>query len=100
MVSEEEKLQRELRAVKEVLSVKENMMETGDWDNYNQLQLLECVPHEYQYLDDLERDALERRKELLEQDLRELRELSYDGSEAEFRRHTEYHRGRREKEDE
>lgn len=94
MVSEEERLREELRAIEEVLAVKENMTETGDWSNYNELQLTECVPQEFQYLDEMEVDALKRRRELIERDLSELRELNYDESDGEFHRHTVYHRGR------
>ncbi|RKS83494.1 hypothetical protein BDK61_2879 [Haloarcula quadrata] len=74
MVSEKERLEREIRAIKEVLAIQDNKRDTGDWSNFNELHLEQCVPAEYQYLEELDRDSLERRKERLENDLQAIHE--------------------------
>ncbi|CCQ35475.1 uncharacterized protein Nmlp_1266 [Natronomonas moolapensis 8.8.11] len=92
MASEGERIKREIRAIKEVVAVKKNMSKTGDWQNITQTHLETCVPPEYQYLEELEEDALETRKKRLEADLEDL-ERRKDA--CEFNRDVELHRGRR-----
>jgi hypothetical protein len=92
MVSQEERLREELRAIEEVLAVKNNMSETNDWSNFNQLQLDQCVPPEYQYLDEMDKAGLERRKQRLEEDLDDLKTLNEP---TRFDDAIGYHKGRR-----
>ena len=84
-------LRRELEAIKEVLAVKANKAEIGDWENWSEAQLRTCVPIEYQYLEDLNEKALERRKKRLEHDLEDLKR---NEDACEFNREVELYRGR------
>lgn len=72
MDSEGERIKREIRAIEEVLAVRENRKETGDWQNITELHLKNCVPPEYHYFEELDSDALELRKKRLEEDLKGL----------------------------
>lgn len=88
--------ERELQALREILAIKKNKAETGDWENYTEIQLNVCVPTEYQYLEGLDEEALEKRKKRLEEDLKDLNRIEdTDG----FNRDVELHRGRKMGED-
>lgn len=97
MDSEGERIKREIHAIEEVLAVKKNMRETGDWQTMTQLQLEVCLPAEYQFMEEMEEQSLERRKKRLEQDVEDL-ERRKDGSS--FNRDVELYRGRRINEEE
>ena len=58
--------ERELRAVKEVIAAKENIRQTEDFSNFNQLQMETCIPPEFHHLTEYNLQALEKRKERLE----------------------------------
>jgi hypothetical protein len=85
---------RELRAIREILAVKENMMETGDFGNYTNLQVEVCVPEEYQYLKDYDKDALEKRQRRLRQDIADKVNLDVEDA-CEFDTEVNYRQGRR-----
>ena len=78
--------------IKEVVTVKENISETVDWQNIIQTHLETCVPPEHQYLEELEVDALERQRKRLEADLEDLERRK---DRCEFNRDAELRRGRR-----
>jgi hypothetical protein len=92
MDTEGERIKREIHAIEEVLAVKANMKETGDWQTMTQLQLEVCLPTEYQFMEEMDADSLEKRKKRLEQDLEDL-ERRKDASG--FNRDVELYRGRR-----
>jgi len=92
MSVEEERLKREINAVSEVLAVKENMMETGDWQTMTQLQLETCLPAEFQFFEEMEEQSLEKRKKRLEQDLEDLQRRK---DACEFNKEVELRRGKR-----
>jgi len=92
MDTEGERIKREIHAIEEVLAVKKNMRETGDWQTMTQLQLEVCLPTEYQFMEEMDADSLEKRKKRLEQDLEDL-ERRKDASG--FNRDVELYRGRR-----
>lgn len=94
MASEDEKLRREIRAIKEVLALKENETKTGDWQNFNSLQSEVCIPAEFQYLQEYDRDALEKRQRRLRQDIADKVNLDADDA-CEFGTEANYRRGRR-----
>jgi hypothetical protein len=92
MDSEGERIKREINAISEVLAVKENMMETGDWQTMTQLQLKTCVPPEYKYIEEMEEQSLKKRKKRLEQDLEDLQRRKDASS---FNKDVELYRGKR-----
>ncbi len=97
MNTEGERIKREINAISEVLAVKENMMETGDWQTMTQLQLETCVSPEFKFMEEMEEQSLEKRKKRLEQDLEDL-DRRKDA--CEFNRKVELRRGKRIDEDE
>lgn len=91
-IMSEEKLRREIRAIKEILAVKHYMHETGDWNGINKTHMEVCVPAEYRHLDEMDVDSLQIRRKRLEQDLRDLQRRE---DECEFNRSVELRRGKR-----
>jgi hypothetical protein len=92
MDTEGERIKREIRAIKEVLAVKTNMKETGDWQTMTQLQLEVCLHSEFKFMEEMEEQSLEKRKKRLKQDLEDL-ERRKDASG--FNHDVELHRGKR-----
>jgi hypothetical protein len=97
MASEGERIKREIHAIEEVLAVKANMRKTGDWQTMTQLQLEVCLRPEFQFFEEMDEDALKKRKKRLEQDLEDL-ERRKDASG--FNRDVELYRGRQINEEE
>lgn len=91
-MSEEKKLKREIRAIKEILAVQHYMQQTGDWNGMNKTHMEVCVPPEYKHLEEMDIDSLQRRRKRLEQDLEDLKRWK-DASE--FNRKVELYRGKR-----
>jgi protein subunit release factor A len=92
MDTEGERIKREIHAIEEVLAVKENMRETGDWQTMTQLQLETCVSPEFKFMEEMDADSLEKRKKRLEQDLEDLQRRK---DACDFNRKVELRRGKR-----
>jgi protein subunit release factor A len=92
MDTEGERIKREIHAIEEVLAVKENMRETGDWQTMTQLQLETCVSPEFKFMEEMEEQSLEKRKKRLEQDLEDLQRRK---DACDFNRKVELRRGKR-----
>lgn len=86
------KIKREIQAIEEVLAVKTNMRETGDWQTMTQLQLEVCLQPQFQFMEEMDVGSLEKRKKRLEQDLEDLKRRK---DACDFNREVELYRGKR-----
>ena len=100
MVSEEERLKREIRIVKEVIAQRETRKEVG-YSNWREMEQEISIPPRYEHLIDQQTEVLESHLERLEEDLSDLKKLNGDFNNNQFRKESEFRRGkRRDEEDE
>jgi hypothetical protein len=95
MVSEEERLKREIRIIREVIAQRKTRNQVG-YSNWQELERDIAIPSRYEHLVDQNTEHLEDHLERLEADLDDLQTLGESSSEnVGFQDEVEMKRGRR-----
>jgi hypothetical protein len=98
MVSEEERLKREIRIVKEIIALREKRDDIG-WNNWMEMEQKTLIPPSYSHLLDQRTDVLEEHLQRLQEDLNDWQNLN-DEDHRGFREEAEYRRGKRREDEE